>query len=135
MILAHVNAIAALLTAQGLTVSKGYPTDVDGVPMVLPDRPYVVLTHDDGQSERNFEAQSASRYFRFRTVTVGDSDDSVSIVNAKVFAALLDVRPAVTGRVVGPIDHRDSDETRPDTDSNPPVFVGVNEWGLLTAPA
>lgn len=135
MIVAHVNALAALLTAQGLAVSKGYPTDAAGVPIVLPDRPYVVLTHDSGKSSRDFEARSESRYFRFRTVVVGDSDDAVSIAAAKVFAGLLDVRPAVSGRVCGPIDHVDTDETRPDTDSNPPVFVGVDEWALLTAPA
>lgn len=135
MIRAHVLAIRGLLEGAGLDVSEGYPTDAAGVPIVLPERPYVIVLHDDGASTRNFEAESERRSFVFQTTTVGDTDHSVQLMNDLVFTALLDVVPAVEGRSCWPIEHLDTDATRPDTDSRPPVFVGVNRWGVQSVPA
>jgi hypothetical protein len=136
VIAAHVAAVKALLTGQGLTVSVGFPVDVNGVPIVLPSRPYVVLLHNDGvAADRTLEAISATRGFEFQTTTVGDSDVACQQINDKVFAALLDVVPTVSGRSCWPIEHTASDQTRPDMDETPPVFVGANRWALRSTPA
>lgn len=130
MIAAHFAAAKALLT--GLTVYEDSAPDEKGrsYPFVVlrtafrdEDAPTVLGVHD-------------SWTFRVSATSVGKNGTSARVVSGAVATKLRDVRPAVTGRVCGPIHlSATSGEPMPDLDvtlpgsAGHPVYVtDVWEW-------
>lgn len=130
-------AILALLNADtNLTVFDGIvPLDATGK---LPDRPYVVMWAPPIPQARLDNLTGRSGFFEqvVTTTIVADSSNSVGIAARRVRAAVLDVVPAVTGRVSFPI-RLDGNPTHvtPDQDVQPPVLYSVLRWLCSSTPS
>lgn len=130
------GACLALLAADVvLTVYDGF-VPVDPVSGRLPARPYVVVFAPGGRSTVfNLAGVSGDLSASVQTTCVGDTAESCRIVARRVKAALLDVRPAVVGRVSYPIRHEDSQPPTRDDDVQPPVMYAVDRWRTASVPA
>ena len=67
--------------------------------------------------------------------SVGGSGAAARIVATRVRAALLNVRPTITGRVCFPIRHVDNQPPRRDEDTGSLVVDAVDVYRLTTVPA
>lgn len=130
MIDAHIAAVRNLVdTVPNVTVYDG------GVPN-SPTYPYVVLYGDQGAALANaYTEVSTYRSFRVQTTTVAVNQPQARALAERVESALLDVRPAVTGRTCGPIRKEASQPVRRDDDVDPAVFYAVDIWLLTSVPA
>lgn len=122
-----------MLTAQGIQV---YPGGAPGDAAV----PYAVLWTDAGTRARETLAASSDRLDMLVTVvSVGSQPEQAGWVGERVFAALLDRAPAITGRTCSPITHEVSDSVRRDPDVVQPggavVYEQVDVFRLVTRPA
>jgi hypothetical protein len=83
----------------------------------------------------NLAGTSGALEASIQTTSVGDTAEACRIVARRVKAALLDVRPTVTGRVSFPIRHEDSLPPQVDNDVAPPVLYAVDRWLTASVPA
>lgn len=133
MIRAHADAVKALLEGQALTVHEGGAPDSAAVP-------YAVLWMDSGTRTRETLVASSGRDDLLVTVTsVGQDPTQAWWVAERVFTALLDVAPTVSGRTCSPITHEVSDALRRDSDVTQPggsaVYQQVDVFRLVSRPA
>lgn len=112
---AHATAVLALLYAETrLTV---YPAEDNG-PRVAPNGAsgsYVTI-HFATQRPKDgrITMRSTRMQIRIYAHCTGATDDAARRVADLVAGVLLDVRPAIAGRVVYPIDHETGQPPRPD---------------------
>lgn len=130
-------AILALLTAQPQLAGRVYdgkvPVTAAGQP---PGRPYVVLYASAPHATvYNLTGVSGMTDAIHQTTVVGDEADSVRLIQAVVKSALLDVAPAITGRIAFPIRHDYSNPVRRDDDTQPPVMYATDGWQLYSVPS
>lgn len=131
-------AILALLNAQPQLAGKVYDARVPVDPITLkpPARPYVVLyAQAPHATVYNLTGVSGMTDAVHQTTVVGDEADSVRIIQAYVKTALLDVAPAITGRLSFPIRHDYSNPVRRDDDIQPPAMYATDGWQLYTVPS
>lgn len=132
-------AVLALLAADvNVTVYDGeVPTDP--ATGKLPARPYVVVYGPpDGDGGRLVDSLAGTSHRADGVVTttvVADNAESVRIIAKRVRALLLDVVPAVTGRVCFPIRHDSGQNIARDDDVQPPVLFAVDRWLCQSVPA
>jgi len=132
------EAVVALITADpNLKVYDGkVPTDP--ATGKLPSRPYVVIWSSPVPSAARDTLSGRSGWWEeiVTTTVVGDSIGSVRIVSRRVREAVLDVIPAVTGRVSVPI-RMDGGPLpiQADQDVQPPVLYAVIRWLCSSVPA
>lgn len=116
MILDHHDAVLDLLSGLQATVYDGQVPDT-------PTLPYAVVYMDTShETATRLCATSDRAEFRFQVTSVGATTDSALITADAARAAVLDQRPAVSGRVCGPIRHETSIPVRPDRDVTLPEF-------------
>lgn len=110
MIRASVAALRELLEAQNLTVHEGGAPDGSTVP-------YAVLWADSGIRTGTKLTTGSDRADLLTTVvSVGSTEEQAGWVAERVFTALLDQTPTITGRGCAPITHETSDPLRRDSD-------------------
>lgn len=130
MIRQHAAAVVALLKANpNLTVFDRPVPDLTAPPYV---RVYVSLDREDRTSLCN---TSDEPHVRITTHSVGATDESAWIVSDQVRTSLLDVKPAVTGYVAGPIDHELGIPPQEDNSTGRPVLDVVDVWTFTSTPA
>lgn len=133
---ALVNAALELLRADAdLTV---YP-DEDGNTPATPSPPYVrVYSHVERPFDagpNNLGGASSTWTTRWWCHCIGANEYAAGAVAMRVRAALLDVRPTVTGRACGPIRQEASQPPRRDEDLGYPVFDATDVYRLTSTPA
>ncbi len=121
----HANAVAALLTDAGLTVTLGEAGD-EAVP------PFVVLYPSTGFGVPDSLADPVKDLeMDFQLTCVGSTVEQALWAADKARTAVDHITPTVSGRVCWPIW---SDEAPPpvrrDTAVNPPMFVAISRWCL-----
>lgn len=129
----HKDAWVALLEAAGLTV---YQADVPETPVT----PYVIVYPDQGRRTRPKFLPVSSRLTQTVQVTaVGADLDEAHWAADKASAALVDVVPAVIGRVCWPIWQETAVPAQRDDDNRTadgrPLFYAIGVYQLQTQPA
>ncbi|MFB9926323.1 DUF3168 domain-containing protein [Amycolatopsis halotolerans] len=122
MILEHHDAIRALLAPLPF---------YDGQVPPKPTYPYRVVYFDTGtETATKLEGSSDRAEFRFQITSVAESPTGVAIVADAARKKLIDVAPAVPGRVCTRIDHETAipvraqeEVTNPNTDLHPMYAV------------
>lgn len=130
MIRAHAAAVLALLrTDPALTV-------YDGEVPNLPVMPYVVLwTRSPHRTSDRLCGASANADAWFQTSAVGEHPDGVRAVQEHVHGLLLDARLSVAGRSMALVRHLAAPTIQRDDTTDPPVFVGADQWGVFSTPS
>jgi hypothetical protein len=126
MIRAHWSAVMSLLSGV-----KAYETRAPAG--TAP--PYVVIHPDQGTATTTrFDTASDWRNWSFQTDCVGTTVEQAQWMAEKVEAALLDKKPAVTGRVCGPIRSIVARPMDRDEDVQPPLFLARTLWAFPSLP-
>jgi hypothetical protein len=137
---AHLTAVAALLAPlqaapTNLLVFTG-SVDGEGTPLVpiQPERtPYVVVRLGASPvTSGRLAPYSRELDARIYVACAGATWDEAAWAMEQIRVVLLDVVPVVSGRSLGPLRMVDSSPIEPDRDATPPVFVGVDLYGLLS---
>lgn len=127
---AHVTAVLTLLDAVPNL------TTYDGLVPARPVLPYAVVWPDSGRAERSSILAASNVVASEMYVTcVGSSREQAQWVAEKVDAALLDVRPTITGRSCWPIEQVLTRPVQRDDDVDPPLVYAVNVYRLASIPA
>lgn len=142
---AHADAILALLRADALLtvypVESGQPGSADGV---VPDgaQPPYVAVHlyverplGDGSTGEGLDGATARAVVRAYCHCVGANEIAARAVAQRVAAVLLDVRPAVTGRVVWPIRYDSGQPARSEESTGTLVSELTDVYRLESVPA
>lgn len=125
----HVSAVQALLATTGKTwyVARA----PSGAPL-----PYGVLEPGQGAaSSTSFEGSSDWRSVRVVTRYFGTGWEQVDTFRTHTKTALLDARPAVTGRKSARIDHETEFPFDRDEDMPTPVIFTGDSWTFTTCPS
>lgn len=134
-----INAALLLLRADtGPPALVVYP-DANGVTPPTPTPPYVrvysSIERPPDAEENNLGGASGSWTVRWYCHCVGGNEYAAGAVAMRVRAALLDVRPTVTGRSCGLIRHDASQPARPDADLGYQVMDQVDVYRMTSTPA
>lgn len=132
MIREHAAALEELLAAQNLAVYQGGAPDAATVP-------YAVLWTDSGtRTQEKLPVDSSTVNMLVSVTSVGSTTEQAAWVADRVFAALLDQTPVITGRICQPVTHEVSDPVRRDDDviapGGSPVYQQVDVFRLVTRP-
>lgn len=131
MIRAHADAVLALLFAvTGPTVYEGaHVTNEPGEAYIV-----VWLGSPDLEADR-LSGEQQKAVDTFTTVSVGRDTAQVRLIQEKVHAALLGMRPVIDGRTTTRIKHQPSPPIREDRDVSPSVVEGVDVWQFMSVPS
>lgn len=132
---AHVDAGMALLRADtALTV---YPDAEGNVPTLLA-APYVLvyaaIERPAGADGCALDGLSSRWDVRWYTHSVGATEYAAVAVAMRVRAALLDVRPTITGRMCGLIRQEAAQPATKDESTGTPIWDVTQVWVLSTLP-
>lgn len=132
----HVAAIKALLDATGQSVFVGRATRAALNATASGGKGYIVLEPGQGvASTTSYEGSSDQRTVRMTTRYFGGGWESVDALRTYTKAALLDVRPSVTGRSSERIDHETEFPFDRDEDMPEPVLYSGDSWTFATWPS
>lgn len=133
MIQAHANAFLALLQPGG-----GPPVHDGKVPQGAVT-PYLLVYFDDGDPQetdsRPLTAASQRHVTRATVHGVGTTSSSSRAMQQYARGQLLDVVPAVTGRICAPIRREDGQPTIRDETTGTSYFDSVSTYRLESVPA
>lgn len=125
----HTDAVLALVTAAaGTTYDAQVPKD-----RTLPYR--VVFTDDGLDTASTLEAVPDLLTVLVRVTAAGLTRASVQITRDLAHAALIGVKPAVSGRSCSPLRQVNARPITEDRDVDPPVLYSVNEYEFFSVPA
>lgn len=125
---AHADAVKTLIGSAVRLYEGEAPTNA-----VLP---YALLLMDDGVAGRiTLAATSPQRDAAFQVHAVGADVEGVRSVAERVRVAVLDKRPAVTGRSTNPIQQDFAQPMRVDTDVTPHRLFTVDGYSFVSVPA
>lgn len=133
----HVTAVETLLQASGYTVYVIEVTAAD--PLTYP---YLVLHPTPGTAQvSSLAGDSPDRMWSWQVTAVGRDWTETATAVDRARAAILDVRLVVNGRAYGLISERLTDQpiredpTSRDPAAGRPVFYGIAQFEVLSAPA
>jgi hypothetical protein len=132
---AHADAVLDLIEATGLTVYRGkLPPDVATLspPWVLV---YTAIEWPGEDGDHGLDQASSTCIASFYCYCAGTTDTSVLAVTGRVRTVLVDVRPAITGRVCNPIDQVSSEPARPHEGTGNSILSALSIYELRTRPS
>lgn len=132
---AHADAGLDLIEATGLTVYRGkLPPDIATLtpPWVLV---YTAVEWPDEDSGHGLDHASSTCITTWYCYCSGTTDTSVLAVTGRVRAALVDVRPTITGRVCSPVDQVSGEPARAHEGTGTSVLTALSIYELRTRPA
>jgi hypothetical protein len=135
---AHADAVLALLTGALNPAIAVYDGKVPDPTPNVATNPWVLVYFDPGWpvdgAANSLDGNAVTYRLTFFTHSIGASAASARAVAGQVRAALLNIRPVISGRSCWPIRWDDGTPTSLDETLGFPVMDKVDVWKLQTGP-
>lgn len=131
----HIEAGLALLRADtGLVVypdAEGYVPDQRADEYV---RVYTSIERPLTDPASKMDGRTSAWVVRWYCHNVGSTEHSATAISMRVRAALLDIKPTITGRICGFIRHDSSVPTNPNDTTGETIYDRVEVYRMRTSP-